>query len=57
MVTMTSAILGHYLLMKTTSNENSLSRTSRDTATPISRPVYMSFCNFNINPVIDVRPR
>jgi hypothetical protein len=26
-------------------------------ATPISRPVYMPFRNFNINPVIDARPR
>jgi len=33
------------------------STTSRDTATPISRPVYMTFRNFNLNPVIDARPR
>jgi hypothetical protein len=32
-------------------------RTSRDTATPISRPVYMLFPSFNLNPVIDARPR
>jgi hypothetical protein len=34
-----------------------MSRTSRDTATPISRPVYMPYRSFNINPVIDARPR
>ena len=33
------------------------SKTSRDTATPISRPVYMLFPTFNLNPVIDARPR
>ncbi len=33
------------------------SRTSRDTATPISRPVYMILRSFNLNPVIDVRSR
>ena len=33
------------------------SRTSRDTATPISRPVYMLFRSCNLNPVIDARPR
>ena len=32
-------------------------RTSRDTATSISRPVYMIFRISNLNPVIDVRPR
>ena len=32
-------------------------RTSRDTATPISRPVYMIVRSFNLTPVIDVRPR
>jgi hypothetical protein len=32
-------------------------RTSRDTATPISRPVYMILRNFNTNPVIDTRSR
>jgi hypothetical protein len=32
-------------------------RTRRDTATPISRPVYMLSRSFNLNPVIDVRPR
>ena len=26
-------------------------------ATPISRPVYMIFRSFNLNPVIDVRSR
>jgi hypothetical protein len=31
--------------------------TSRDTATPISRPVYMLSRNLNLNPVIDARPR
>ena len=31
--------------------------TSRDTATPISRPVYMLSRSFNLNPVIDARPR
>ncbi len=31
--------------------------TSRDTATPISRPVYMIFRNSNLNTVIDTRPR
>jgi hypothetical protein len=36
---------------------NSRSRTSRDTATPISRPVYMIFRSFNLNSVIDTRPR
>ena len=30
---------------------------SRDTATPISRPVYMISRSFNLNPVIDARPR
>jgi hypothetical protein len=29
----------------------------RDTATPISRPVYMLLRSFNLNPVIDARPR
>ena len=33
------------------------STTSRDTATPISRPVYMISRSFNPNPVIDARPR
>jgi ABC-type thiamine transport system ATPase subunit len=32
-------------------------KTSRDTATPISRPVYMLFRSFNLHPVIDARPR
>ena len=32
-------------------------RTRRDTATPISRPVFMLTRNFNPNPVIDTRPR
>ena len=26
-------------------------------ATPISRPVFMPFSTFNLNPVIDARPR
>jgi len=26
-------------------------------ATPISRPVFMIYLSFNLNPVIDVRPR
>jgi hypothetical protein len=37
--------------------QSNQSRTSRDTATPISRPVYMLVRIFNINPVIDARPR
>ena len=37
--------------------ETTRSPTSRDTATPISRPVYMLYRNSNLNPVIDVRPR
>jgi hypothetical protein len=36
---------------------NRRKRTSRDTATPNSRPVYMLLRSFNINPVIDARPR
>jgi hypothetical protein len=36
--------------------ENS-KRTRRDTATPISRPVYMLYRNFNLNPVIEVHSR
>jgi hypothetical protein len=38
-------------------DKNQRSRTSRDTATPISRPVYMIFRIFNLNPVIDARSR
>ena len=34
-----------------------ISRTRRDTATPISRPVFMLSRIFNLNPVIDVRTR
>jgi hypothetical protein len=34
-----------------------LSSTSRDTATPISRPIYMLYRNSNLNPVIDARSR
>lgn len=33
------------------------SRTSRDTATPISRLVFMIFRSFNLNPACDTRPR
>ena len=33
------------------------SRTRRDTATPISRPVFMLPRRYNLNPVIAVRPR
>ena len=36
---------------------NQRRRTIRDTATPISRPVYMLLRNSILNPVIDVRPR
>ena len=36
---------------------NNSSTTSRDTATLISRPVYMIFRSFNLNPVIDARSR
>ena len=36
---------------------NGRKRTRRGTATPISRPVYMVLRSFNINPVIDARPR
>jgi ABC-type thiamine transport system ATPase subunit len=36
---------------------NPRSTTSRDTATPISRPVFMIFRSFNLNAVIDVRTR
>ena len=32
-------------------------RTRRDTATPISRPIDMIFRGFNLNPVIEARPR
>ncbi len=42
---------------KSKSPNNPRSLASRDTATPISRPVFMIFRSFNINPVIDVRPR
>jgi len=35
----------------------SIRRTSRDTATPISRPVFMLSSSSNLNPVIDTRPR
>jgi hypothetical protein len=38
-------------------NTDNTNRTSRDTATPISRPVFMLFRSFNPNPVIDARPR
>ena len=38
-------------------NTGNPKRTRRDTATPISRPVYMLFRNSNLNPVIDARPR
>jgi hypothetical protein len=36
---------------------NQTSRTSRATATPISRPVFMLTHSFNLNPVIDARSR
>ena len=36
---------------------NSRSRASRVMTTPISRPVYMIFRSFNLNPVIDARRR
>lgn len=29
----------------------------RDTANPTSRPVYLLFRNYNLNPVIDARSR
>jgi hypothetical protein len=35
---------------------NKLPNKSRH-ATPISRPVYMTLSTFNLNPVIDARPR
>gem|GEM_PF-3555947 len=37
-------------------NSKDLENKSRH-ATPISRPVYMPFSTFNLNPVIDARPR
>jgi len=45
------------LLPRSKASLNEERRTSRDTATPISRPVYMLSHNSNLNPVIDVRPR
>jgi hypothetical protein len=44
-------------LPSTVDPDNRRGRTSRDTANPISRPVYMLVRSFNINPVIDDRSR
>jgi Na+/H+-dicarboxylate symporter len=45
------------LLPRSKASLNEERRVSRDTVTPISRPVYMLSYNSNINPVIDTRPR
>lgn len=50
-------LLIYGLLPRSKASTNEERRTSRDTATPISRPVCMVSRNYNPKPVIDARPR
>ena len=52
-----SLFLALSIILAWDARRNKRGRTSRDTATPISRPVYMIFRSFNHHPAINARSR